>query len=104
MQYYIKIFNKNTNELVGYYKETGIGCVSKMMKGMKYFDDLMSAVEVSNMLDNGFLRDKDGHYYICSIAIYGDHNRVPLKQNNKKEVDPQDELNAFIRQNSGKNR
>lgn len=103
MQYYIKIFNANTDELVGYYKETGVGCVSKMLKGIKYFDCMEDALKVFKSLDDGFLRDKDGHYYKCAVSIYGNHERFSLKQN-KKEVDPQDELNAFIRQNSGKNR
>ena len=44
MQYYLKIFNKKTGELVGYYKETGRNCVSKLPKGIKYWNDLESAV------------------------------------------------------------
>ena len=27
MQYYVKIFNKATSELVGYYKETGLNTI-----------------------------------------------------------------------------
>ena len=38
MQFYIKIFNKATSELVGYYKETGLNCITKLPKGMKYFN------------------------------------------------------------------
>ena len=40
MQYYIKIFNKNTDELIGYYKEKGKTCISKLMNGIKYFDNV----------------------------------------------------------------
>ena len=40
MQYFIKIFNATTKEFVGYYKETGIGCVTRLPNGTKYFNDL----------------------------------------------------------------
>lgn len=108
MQYYVKIFNKETGELVGYYKETGISCISKMMKGMKYFNDIESAFAVAQELDEGFIRDKDGHYYTSHVVVYGDSTReVPknvYKNNIEKEEEVQDALKTFIRKNSNKNR
>ena len=48
MQYYIKIFNKTTGELVGYYKETGMTCITKLPKGMKYFNNKADAIKAIN--------------------------------------------------------
>ena len=53
MQYYIKIFNADKGELVGYYKETGIGNVTKLPKGTKYFN----TIDV-NLSKNKFKSDK----------------------------------------------
>lgn len=106
MQYYIKIYNKTTNELVGYYKETGHNCITKMQNGMKYFNDLESALNVACELDEAFVRDKDKHYYTAHAVIYGDSKRkVPteIKKNRKqKEEELKDALDTFIRQNSNR--
>lgn len=106
MQYYIKIFNKKTDELVGYYKETGKTCISKLMNGIKYFDTLEEAFAISDDLDEGFLRDKDGHYYTAHATIYGDSAKQtpqePKKSKLEKEEELQDELDTFIRKNSSK--
>lgn len=109
VQYYIKIFNKTTDELVGYYKDTGINCITKLPKGMKYFNTLNEALVVSKDIDEGFIRDKNGKYYIGHAVIYGDHTREPKKSiyrnNSKQEGDDYDNaVKTFIRQNSSRNR
>ena len=106
MQYYVKIFNKNTNELVGYYKETGKNCISKLPNGIKYWDTAKEALEVAETLDNGFVRDKDRHYYTAFVVVCGDSTkdchkeRVKTKQ--EKEEELKDALNTFIRKNSSR--
>ena len=106
MQYYIKIFNQNTDNFVGYYKETGRNCISKMMNGMKYFNSIEEALLISNELDDGFVRDKDGKYYTAFCSIYGDSTRMVPKEIRKskqeKEEELKNELDTFIRQNSDK--
>lgn len=106
MQYYIKILNKSTNELVGFYKETGIGCITKLPKGMKYFNTVDEALRTLYTIDEGFIRDKDGKYYTGHAVICGDHARDPKKsiyRNNILEGDEQrDAIRTFIRQNSGR--
>lgn len=106
MQYYIKIFNKNTGELVGYYKETGKNCISKMMNGIKYFNDYKDALRISDGMDEGFVRDKDRKYYTAHSVVYGDASRrapEEIKKSKKeKEEELKDELEAFIRKNSSR--
>lgn len=107
MQYYVKIFNTNTNELVGYYKETGRNCISTMMNGMKYFNSLEKAIEVCKELDDGFIRDKDKHYYTAFACVYGDVSKQPTndskqKSNLEKKEELEDELKTLIRKNSSK--
>lgn len=107
MQYYIKFFNLKTGELVGYYKETGHNCVSSMMNGIKYFNDLDKAKLIADELDYGFLRDKDKHYYTAMTVVYGDSSRqcADIKKTDlqvKEELE--DELEALIRKNSSKAR
>ena len=107
MQYYIKIFNKNTNELVGYYKETGSTCITRLPKGMKCFNTAEQALLKSLDIDEGFIRDRDGHYYTATTAVYGDHTRQAPKETYKtkqeKEVELKDALDTFIRKNSSRN-
>ena len=104
MQYYIKIFNTNTNELIGYYKETGKTCISKLMNGIKYFDNVNDALEKALDMDEGFVRDRDKHYYTAHAVVFGDSSRkTPLevkKSKKEKEEELQNEINAFIRKNS----
>ena len=107
MQYYLKIFNKKTGDLVGYYKETGRNCVSKLPKGIKYWNDLESAVNTMMELDDGFLRDKDKHYYTAYTSVYGDSTKnppkVPYKSRQEKESELEDEFETFIRKNRSAN-
>ena len=104
MQYYIKFFNKTTNELVGYYKETGKNCISKIPKGIKLFNNVEDAIAIAQSLDEGFIRDADKHYYTAMTCVYGDHTKQPPKEEYKtkqqKEEELKDELEAFIRKNS----
>ena len=106
MQYYIKIFNKTTGDLVGYYKETGRNCISKMMNGIKYFNDYNEALRISDGMDEGFIRDKDKKYYTAHSIVYGDASRKrpdEIKKTKKeKEEELKDELEAFIRKNSSR--
>ena len=108
MQYYVKIFNKMSSELVGYYKETGTSCITKLPKGMKYFNTWQEGYNIVGDIDEGFLRDKDGHYYTGHAVIYGDHTREPSKDVYNRNVMKGDEqenaLETFIRQNSPRNR
>ncbi len=107
MQYYIKVFNENTGELVGYYKETGRNCISKLMNGIKYFTELDKALIIANELNGGFVRDKDKHYYTAYTSVYGDNNRQPpkiqYKSRQEKESELADELETFIRKNRSEN-
>lgn len=106
MQYYIKVFNKTNNNLVGYYKETGKNCLSTMMNGIKYFNTLEEAYRVAQELDGGFIRDKDKHYYSSHAVVYGDSTRQPPKEERKsryeKEEELKDALDTFIRKNSSR--
>lgn len=106
MQYYLKIFNKKTNEFVGFYKETGVTNITKMPKGTKYFNTVEQALLKLVELDDGFLRDKDNHYYNCHVVVYGDSTREPTKDvyrnSQYKEEELKDELEAFIRENRSK--
>ena len=107
MQYYVKFFNLNTSEFVGFYKETGKSCVSKMKNGMKYFTDYQKALEVANELNGGFLRDKDGHYYTAYTIVCGDSQKQPPKEEYKskqeKEEELKDELETLIRKSRSRN-
>lgn len=107
MQYYVKIFNKDTSEFVGYYKETGVGCITKLPKGMKFFNYLEEAYEKALDLDEGFLREKDGHYYTSHAIVVGDSTREvtkdPYRNSNDKESDRDDEIKTFIRQSGRRN-
>ena len=108
MQYYIKIFNKTTGELVGYYKETSMTCITKLPKGMKYFNNKADALDKVLDMDEGFIRDKDGKYYVGHAVVCGDSTREPSKsiyRNNRLEDDDYESaIDAFIRQNRGRNR
>ena len=107
MQYYIKIFNTATDELVGYYKETGLNCITKLPKGMKYFNTYEEAMAKVLDIDDGFIRDKDGKYYIGHAIAFGEDKREPTKSiyhNNTEEGDGESAIDAFIRQNRGRNR
>ena len=109
MQYYIKLFNKNTNELVGYYKETGRNCITKLPKGMRYFNTVYDALSRISNLDECFIRDKDGKYYNSHAIIYGDHTREPknsIYRNtvNQEGDDYENAITTYVRQNSGRNR
>ena len=91
MQYYIKFFNMNTQEFVGYYKETGIGCITKLPKGMKYFNSLAEALMKLEEVDDSFLRDADGHYYTGKAIIYGDSTRTPQKDIYRRSINEEEE-------------
>jgi len=109
MQYYVKIFNKATGELVGYYKETGLNCITKLPKGMKYFNTIEEALCRAIEIDEGFIRDKDGKYYTGHAVVMGDHTREPKKSiyrnSTQQEGDEyENAITTFIRQNSGRNR
>lgn len=104
MQYYIKIFNRQMGQLVGYYKETGRNCISKLKNGIKYYNNWEEAMEQANELDGGSVRDADKHYYTAVTVVYGDSTRQPYKTDNKNksrsEEEIKDELTAIIRKNS----
>ena len=107
MQYYIKIFNKTSGELVGYYKETGMTCITKLPKGMKYFNTWQEAMNRALDMDEGFIRDKDGKYYVGHAIVYGDNKREPTQsiyRNNRKGDEYENAIDTFIRQNRGRNR
>lgn len=108
MQYYVKIFNKATSELVGYYKETGLNCITKLPKGMKYYNTLNEALSKVLEIDDGFIRDKDGKYYTGHAIVCGDHTKEPKKSIYRNTQQGGDEyenaITTFIRQNSGRNR
>ena len=92
MQFYIKIFNKTTNELVGYYKQTGKNCISKILNGIKYFNTINEALEVYSLIDDGILRDKDHHYYSAFCSIYGDSSKSFSKEPKKSKLEREEEL------------
>lgn len=104
MQYFIKVYNADLSEFLGYYKESGIGCITKLPKGTKYFNDLDEARMCVADLDGGFVRASDGHYYRGMAIIYGDATRTPSKstyrQNIIEEEERKHEIEAFIRKNS----
>lgn len=109
MQYYVKIFNTTTNELVGYYKETGLSCITKLPKGMKYFNKLEDAMAKVMDIDDGFIRDKDGKYYVGHAVAFGENKREPTKSIYRSDYDVEEgdgesAIDAFIRQNRGRNR
>lgn len=106
MQYYIKFYNTKTGELVGYYKEGSGSCVSKIPNGMKWFNDKKRAIEIMISVDDGFIRDKDKHYYKGQAIIYGDHSKQSNKEKTQKEKEEElkNVLNALIRKNNNKNR
>ena len=103
MQYYIKIFNVDKGELLGYYKETGIGCITKLPKGTKYFNTFEEALMQLAEVDDSFVRDSDGHYYTGKAVIYGDATRTPQKDIYRRSINQEEErkneIEAFIRQN-----
>ena len=109
MQYYVKIFNKATGELVGYYKETGLNCITKLPKGMKYFNTVEEALAKAIEMDEGFIRDKYGKYYTGHAVVCGDHTREPKKSIYRNSIQQEGDeyenaITTFIRQNSGRNR
>lgn len=102
MQFYVKIYNTTTNELVGYYKEKGLNNISKMKKGIKFWDNYNEAYEIASCLNNSFVRDCDGHYYTCLAIVYGEaclNSRTKTTNNLQSEEERNDEIGAFIRQN-----
>ena len=105
MQYYIKIFNIDRGELVGYYKESGLSNITKMPKGTKYFNTIEEALLRLDELDYSFIRDSDGHYYNGRAIIFGDSKRVPQKDVYRKSINEEErrknEIEAFVRQNRG---
>lgn len=107
MMYYVKIFNTNTNEPVGYYKETGKTCISRMKNGMKYFTDPKKALEVADELNGGFLRDRNNHWYKAYTIVCGDSQKQPPKEEYKsrqeKESELENELETLIRKNRSRN-
>lgn len=104
MQYYIKFFNRDSGEFVGYYKEIGKNCITSMPNGTKYFDTLESALQVAREHDGGFLRDKDKHYYTSVCVVYCDSKREPKanKYNNLEFSEEEKEyaINSIIRKSS----
>lgn len=103
MQYYIKIFNVEKNELLGFYKETGVGCITKMPKGTKYFNTLGEAAMRLIEVDNSFVRDADGHYYTGHAVIFGESAKTPSKDIYKRSISEEEErkneIEAFVRKN-----
>lgn len=103
MQYYLKVYNKNKGTLVGYYKSTGMSCISKLPKGIKYWNNKEEALEVArDNNDNGFMRDTDGKYYIPFMVVCGDHTREPRKNSFKNQFEKEEEdieygIKAYLR-------
>lgn len=108
MQYYLKVFNLNKGTLVGYYKSTGISCISKLPKGIKYFNNKEEAIALAmDMNYNGFMRDSDGKYYTPLWVVCGDHTREPRKNTFKNQFEDEEGekeygIEAYLRQNSFK--
>lgn len=107
MQYYIKFFNKETGNFVGYYKEIGKNCITALPNGTKYFDTLESALQIAREHDGGFLRDKDKHFYTSVCVVYCDSTRNPKENtyNNIEysEEEKEDAINTIIRKSSNFN-
>lgn len=103
MQYFIKVYNTDLSEFLGYYKESGIGCITKLPKGTKYFNDLDEARMRMADLDNGFIRASDGHYYRGMAIIYGDSSRTPSKSTYRQSIIEEEErkheIETFVRKN-----
>lgn len=105
MQYFIKIYNKTKGTLVGYYKEKGITNITKLPKGMKYFNSIEEALIRCNDITDGFVRDKDGHYYRSLAIIYGSDKLEPKRPaeyllRQMTEEEKANELQVFLRQNN----
>lgn len=104
MQYYIKFFNNDTGEFVGYYKDIGKNCITAMPKGTKYFDTLEAALQVAWENEGGFLRDKDKKYYTAKCVIYCDSHMEPkpVTYGNPQilEEEKLDAINTIIRENN----
>lgn len=109
MQYYLKVFNKNKGTLVGYYKSTGISCISKLPKGIKYWNNKEEALILAeDMNNNGFMRDSDGKYYTPFWVVCGDHTREFKKNSFKnqfenEEGDGEYGIQAYLRQSGFRN-
>jgi hypothetical protein len=105
MQYYLKVYNLNKGILVGYYKSTGLSCISKLPKGIKYFNNKDEAILLAlDMNYNGFMRDSDGKYYTPLWVVCGDHTREPKKNTFKNQFEDEDGefeygFKAYLRQN-----
>ena len=100
--YYIKIFNTKTGNVVGYYKDKGTNCISKLKKGIKFFENEQEALNVCLMLDNSFVRDEDKHYYTAHAVVIGEPGHKPKNKpiyEIQSEEDRKNEVDAFIRQN-----
>ncbi len=102
MQFYVKIYNTTTNDLVGYYKEKGLNNISKIKKGIKLWDTYTEAYNVAHTLNDSFVRDNDGHYYTCLAVVYGESSlcaKQKVNNNIQSEEERSNEVGAFIRQN-----
>lgn len=105
MQYYLKVFNLNKGTLVGYYKSSGISCISKLPKGIKYWNNKEEALALAyDMNYNGFMRDADGRYYTPLWVVCGDHTREPKKNTFKNQFEDEEGefeygIEAYLRQN-----
>ena len=105
MQYYIKFFNIDNGNFVGYYKEIGKSCITYLPKGTKYFNTFEEALITLRMYDEGFLRDKDKHYYKAKCVIYCDSHREPrevtYKRIEKIEEEREHAINSIVREIGG---
>lgn len=100
--YYVKVINVQTGSVVGYYKDKGVNCLSKIKKGIKFWDNKQEALDVSMMLDNSFVRDEDKHYYTAHAVVIGEPGHKPKNKpiyEIQSEEDRKYEVDAFIRQN-----
>lgn len=96
MQYYIKFYNRDTGDFIGYYKEIGKNVITTMPNGTKYFNELASALEIAIQHHGGFLRDRDGHYYTTFCVVYGDSKREPKYTKYCYQRDIEEEKNNAI--------
>ena len=105
MQYFLKVYNLDKGTLVGYYKSTGISCISRLPKGIKYWNNKEEALSLAyDMNYNRFMRDSDGKYYTPYWVVCGDHTREPKKNTFKNQFEDEEGENeygieAYLRQN-----
>lgn len=92
MQYYLKCYNKDKGHLVGYYRATGLACISKLPKGIKYWNNKDEATKLAEDLNyNGFMRDSDGKYYTPFWVVCGDSTREAKKNSFKNQFEAESE-------------